>query len=388
METTEVNFNWYNILGCPEGATEETISSSARKMCLKYHPDRTTDPEAPEKFLLVQKAKDFLLNKEKRKELDDFLKAKSKRKDYEEQKSKSMNESRKKMRDGLEEKINSMKKSNDTKNSAKAPVISKAKVDNLRRDGLERMEAHAEECRMRDLKKAQEYLFNKVAQDTAVDGLSQVKIKWKRTRQSHSDESLFQMMKVYGEIESVKIVEGKGNSGLVTFSDDESARKAVRAFDLSDEYRVTIVMDGPSVHSRSRAAIFTHVYSGSSSSPSFTVLSAESDMKTSCGGRGAELEELVRRATEREMLLRQAEEEDRGGGIEITSKKQSSTMASGGGQGLGSAVGGNGGGIAKPSIANESDILRKMMEASVKKRKAGPTIVEHTIFQTPCEVTS
>ena len=49
--------DWYAVLECNKDSTKKEIEKSARKLALQYHPDKTTDPKAPEKFLLIQKAK-------------------------------------------------------------------------------------------------------------------------------------------------------------------------------------------------------------------------------------------------------------------------------------------------------------------------------------------
>lgn len=52
--------NYYAILGVPNNATDEQIKDAYRKLCLKYHPDRSTLPNAAEMFNSVQEAYDFL----------------------------------------------------------------------------------------------------------------------------------------------------------------------------------------------------------------------------------------------------------------------------------------------------------------------------------------
>ncbi len=66
----------YHHVGVPiSSLVVEAIEKAARKLAMKYHPDKTTDPEAPEKFLLVQKAKEILLDETKRKVIDDHREA-------------------------------------------------------------------------------------------------------------------------------------------------------------------------------------------------------------------------------------------------------------------------------------------------------------------------
>ena len=69
-------------------STKEEIGRAARKLSLLYHPDKTDDPTEREKFILINKAKEILLDDPKRKEIDDFIRAKAKRKEYDDQRFK------------------------------------------------------------------------------------------------------------------------------------------------------------------------------------------------------------------------------------------------------------------------------------------------------------
>jgi DnaJ-class molecular chaperone len=51
--------DWYAILNCSHSAGKEEIEKSARKLFLKYHPDKTSDPRAPEQFSLVQRQRKY-----------------------------------------------------------------------------------------------------------------------------------------------------------------------------------------------------------------------------------------------------------------------------------------------------------------------------------------
>ena len=75
--------DWYEILELQPKATKEMIEKAARKLFLKYHPDKTSDPDAPAKFLQIQKAKEILLDESKRKEIDEHRDKVIKRKEYE-----------------------------------------------------------------------------------------------------------------------------------------------------------------------------------------------------------------------------------------------------------------------------------------------------------------
>jgi len=56
--------NPYEILGVEVDATKKQVRSSYKKLAQKYHPDK--DEGCSDKFMLVQKAYDILIDKEKR----------------------------------------------------------------------------------------------------------------------------------------------------------------------------------------------------------------------------------------------------------------------------------------------------------------------------------
>lgn len=59
-------FNPYEILELEEKATVDQIKKSYRRLSLKYHPDKTTDPEAKTKFILISKAYQTLTDEDAR----------------------------------------------------------------------------------------------------------------------------------------------------------------------------------------------------------------------------------------------------------------------------------------------------------------------------------
>ena len=56
----------YRCLGLNPNASEEAIKKAYRKLAKKYHPDLSTYPNAPEKFMKIQKAYDVLSDKAKK----------------------------------------------------------------------------------------------------------------------------------------------------------------------------------------------------------------------------------------------------------------------------------------------------------------------------------
>ena len=52
--------DYYAILGVSRSASADDIKKAYRKMALKYHPDKNSDPGAEEKFKEIAEAYDVL----------------------------------------------------------------------------------------------------------------------------------------------------------------------------------------------------------------------------------------------------------------------------------------------------------------------------------------
>jgi len=70
--STDINKDYYELLGVPRSASAEEIKTAYRKLALKYHPDRNPDPKAAEMFKSVATAYNVLSNEEKRHAYDQF----------------------------------------------------------------------------------------------------------------------------------------------------------------------------------------------------------------------------------------------------------------------------------------------------------------------------
>ena len=319
----------YAVLGISDyEAPRDVISKAARKLGLKYHPDKNPDPSAADLFLLVQKAKEILLDEKRRKEIDDKRKAVSKRKLHDDERNAGMDGKRRKFRDDLAARMASAKStdtvggrdsvpSKSTKSSRKEDM---AELEKMRKANLEKMrEASSSEAQNReDNRRAKDALLKKSASEKLG---YQVKIKWKKSSVSHSDDSLYRLFKPFGEVETVELIAGKGGTAIITMASEEAAQSSVSSFDDSPEYRVNMLKDEKG--SAKRAAVFSHMpdadasLSNNNNSNNAGNAGAELNSKGfSLNGMGsqAELVSDMKRAMERQKVIDAMRREEEGEG--------------------------------------------------------------------------
>ena len=392
----ELKFDWYKVLGCNSESSKSSIEKAARKLFLKYHPDKTSDPDAPALFLQVQKAKEILLDDTKRKAIDDAKVVATKRQDYDNERSKNMDVRRKRMRDDLEEILKKGGKGSGPSSQAtttqSGDAIRKknhaADVDKLRKEGASLRAASARDTQAKNAQRA----YNLASETNKDLGNANclIKVKWKRSKQSNSDESLALLFKKFGDVEAVTLTGDKGNSATLLFSNEESANSAVAEYAASTEYRVTIPAKD-ALNNKKRADIFTHVYSTSSAAPkAYTGAELFGDAQNK--DQDSDLMKQIRRAVERDELIRKLQGEP--------SAAESLNPSSNAFLFVNNVAGTNPSNIevnfpqtseaskkapftsmettTAPSLATkEADVLKRMMEAALlKKKKKAEAAVE------------
>lgn len=243
--------DWYAVLHCSYSATKEEIEKSARKMFLKYHPDKTADPEAPAKFLLVQKAKEILLDSTKRSIIDKLREKTIKRKLYDDKRNDTMDRERKRMKEELSRKMNeaAMKPSTLSEEEKKKADenFRKKKIIELREKNSARVDKSSEEANIKLQQREQELKdIRKQALNLDNSTLSQIKVKWKRDA-FYSVEDLQEIFSRFGTIEAIELSQSKGSSAIIIYSTSQGAILAVEAYLISQEFRVSQLNSGSSV---------------------------------------------------------------------------------------------------------------------------------------------
>jgi len=240
--------DWYSVLGIDDfSCSNEFVEKMARKMAIKFHPDKNASSDAPAKFLLIQKAKEILLDETKRKMIDQHRQNTAKRQQYEASRNSNMDARRKRMRDELNEKVSSIHKSKGDAPSKEElqqqDLLRRSKIiEELRKSSRDMMERSSTESILREEQRSQDIL-NSLKQRRHSNDIHtrQIKVRWKKSAESHSDDSLYQLFKQFGAIEDVTLSKTKGTSGMVTFTLQTSARAAYEHHKDSSEYRVTLM---------------------------------------------------------------------------------------------------------------------------------------------------
>ena len=246
--------------------SREAISKAARKLGLKYHPDKNPTAEAADKFLQVQKAKELLLDDTRRAQWDGKLTAALKRKAHEEQRAQGMNKRRRDFKADLEQRVSTAMGSLNTQqreslglgavsatgtgtanmqSTAAGSGQQEQQLQLLRQEGQARAaEQGAQQQRARQRGMA---ALPSAEADADTEGgaeaETEVKIKWRRTAQSHSEDSmrdLLQPVSSSGTLQQVRLVGTKGTAAVAVYRTHAAAAAAVAAMKGNDDFRLSL----------------------------------------------------------------------------------------------------------------------------------------------------
>eukprot|EP00968_Pinguiococcus_pyrenoidosus_P012105 scaffold1023_cov313-Pinguiococcus_pyrenoidosus.AAC.35 len=239
----------YAVLGVPSSADESTIRRAYRKAALKWHPDKNPDnPAAEAKFEAISQAKEVLVDAASRREYDE-KRAKEQQKQQQERAAqerrqselKSMGAKRRRFRDDLERREQELKRQRAAQSAASRP----------RSDGERPMTPAEAKAAEQSAKFAADVYYSArgygskaTSEQRALDRRT-LKVKWRRSKLSHSRDTLHAMFRRFGELEAVTLTGVKGNAAEVVFRAESDARKAAEDFDGDEDAdtRVTVKDD-------------------------------------------------------------------------------------------------------------------------------------------------
>ena len=268
-----------------------------------------------------------------------------------------MDARRKRMRDEFNDRLNKVNENRNVPTEAEIfrnELSKRSKIiEELRKKSGNLMEQSNHEAATRETQQAKDFVnYRKSAVESATGASCQLKVKWKRSAESHSDDSLYQLFKVFGGIEDAVLVGTKGTSGLVTFTDAVSANKAFEFYRNSEDYRVSLLSD---------------VVSGINSSKSTCTYGVADSLPVQ--QQQSELSKDIRRAMEKNELinligkLRPAVVSDVPS-VQVGAENSSVPSAAAASSAIPRTV------SAASLASKESEVLQKMMEAARRKKLA------------------
>jgi DnaJ family protein C protein 17 len=316
--------------------TDVEITKAYRKLALKLHPDKQQQQNLSDaegklraaRFHDIQQARSFLLDEEHKSAREAYKTKRASqhvRKQADQAREKGMSERRKRMREELhKQEAAAAGRPTQTKSGASATDESSRKrgrsrkdtaeddlVEKLRRQGQEMRDAYGDRA-------AAESVDRQTARDDKKRSASskkpalddrQVRLKWsrKRMRTSPSEHSLAKQLSEFGAVESVEMIGSKGNAALVTFTDAASVAPCVTAYQDSEEMRATFVGKRKEREEEREANA-----------------DVPPPIRTERGRDGENVQDWkLRKAAERERLLRELEEEDVGQGASVETDDKS-----------------------------------------------------------------
>eukprot|EP01029_Cantina_marsupialis_P001881 TRINITY_DN1170_c0_g1_i1.p1 TRINITY_DN1170_c0_g1~~TRINITY_DN1170_c0_g1_i1.p1 ORF type:complete len:332 (-),score=104.79 TRINITY_DN1170_c0_g1_i1:1783-2778(-) len=259
----------FGSLELPVDATAAQIKKQYRKLALKYHPDKAADEKQrvlhEKKFHLITKARDVLTNPQERAAYERVLKQKAKQAffdrklDAETAKRKADLDGRERAakRRRTEDHLNAIRKEQEMlkikRETNRLREALQAKKDAAVVDKLKSKVEKEEEEQTPTWKRRTSAQI--IEEDDEEDEYKfMVKARWKDKYLIHSVESIRDLFRPFGLIDSVVV--GK-RSAIITFLELESVEKALKASNIEDIHKVTRIQTPSTEASKSPSSTST-----------------------------------------------------------------------------------------------------------------------------------
>ncbi|KAF0706099.1 Aste57867_6821 [Aphanomyces stellatus] len=196
---------WYEILGLPQLADADAVKKAFRQMSLKHHPDKGGDVD---KFHELQQASQYLSDPTKKKDYDAKISQITMQDKQRKERASQMSAERKRMAEELLRREGQI--------PTQEPEAKRPK--HVMRDFKAKARQHMEEMQAKKAQESRERAGSDIKQRT-------IRVSWNNNKESHSDQTLVNAFREYGEIETVKM---KSNSARIVFADAAAATQAAR----------------------------------------------------------------------------------------------------------------------------------------------------------------